>query len=56
MGTKPRRAEGSEGRTMNPRDGPLWYEGLDHYRRVLVLAWAAGWFGTAGPPPAAPTQ
>jgi hypothetical protein len=23
---------------------------------LLVLAWAAGWFGTAGPPPAAPTQ
>jgi hypothetical protein len=23
---------------------------------LLVLAWAVGWFGTAGPPPAAPTQ
>jgi hypothetical protein len=23
---------------------------------LLVLAWAAGWFGTAGAPPAAPTQ
>jgi hypothetical protein len=23
---------------------------------LLVLAWAAGWFGTAGPPPGAPTQ
>jgi hypothetical protein len=23
---------------------------------LLALAWTAGWFGTAGPPPAAPTQ
>jgi hypothetical protein len=34
MGTKPRRAERSEGRTMNPRDRPLWYEGRGRYRRA----------------------
>jgi len=44
------------GRTMNPRDRPLWYEGRGRYRRAAGPRWAAGWFGTAGPPPAAPTQ
>ena len=34
MGTKPRRAEGSEGRTMTRGTGPLWYEGLGRYRRA----------------------
>ena len=35
MGTTPRRAERSEGRTMNPRDRPpLWYEGRGRYRRA----------------------
>ena len=34
MGTKPRRAERSEGRTMNPRDRLLWYAGRGRYRRA----------------------
>lgn len=39
MGTTPRRAERSEGRTMNPRDRPLWYEGRGRYRRAAGPRW-----------------
>jgi hypothetical protein len=55
MGTKPRRAERSEGRTMNSRDRPLWYEGRGRYRRAAGPRLGRWLVRTAGPPPA-PTQ
>ena len=44
------------GRTMNPRDSPCGTRVVAVIVVLLVLAWAAGWLATAGPPPAAPTQ
>ena len=50
-GVKPRRAERSEGRTMNPRDRPLWYGGRGHYRRA-----AGPRLGPSGPPARRPRR
>jgi hypothetical protein len=41
---------------MNPRDSRCGTRVVAVIVVLLVLAWAAGWFATAGPPPSAPTQ
>jgi hypothetical protein len=42
---------------MNPRDRRLWYGVAAVIVVLLIIAWAAGWFGTGtAPPPAATPQ
>jgi hypothetical protein len=47
-GTKPRRAERSEGGRWTRGTGPCGTRVVAVIVVLLVLAWAAGWFGTAG--------